>query len=161
MLAIYIVAGVILSALAIVGAFFGTLYVLKRREEADLERYLQDENCKWERMHDEDSPEGSVVFRNTEPESSGIEMRAYYFTQLPEDAEDEGVCLSIIDPERSNGMILNGFGRALDAMEFGDGLWNDQFLGDAGIMERTIEEKRVAWDQMQREVIIAHYSLYM
>ena len=43
----------------------------------------------------------------------------------------------------------------------GDGIWHDQFLGDAGIMEKMITEKRVAWDQVQREIIVAHYSLFM
>ena len=46
-------------------------------------------------------------------------------------------------------------------MKFGDDLWKQQFLGDIGIMERVIEEKRVAWDQLQREVVIGHYSLCM
>ena len=58
-------------------------------------------------------------------------------------------------------MILNGFDRVLDAMQFGDGLWNDRFLGDAGIMERTIAETRVAWDQMQMEIIVGRYGLFM
>ena len=88
-------------------------------------------------------------------------MRVYYYGQVPEGGEDEGVCLSIIDPERHNGMILNGFGRPLDAMQFGDGIWNDQFLGDTGIMERMITEKRIAWDQMQMDIIVGHYSLFM
>ena len=161
MLAIYIVVGAILVTLVIFGAFFGTIFTQKRRDEAELRRYLEGDECKWERMSTEERSPGSLLFRNTAPDSIGIEMRAYYFTDLPKGAEDEGVCLSIVDPNRNNGMILNGFGRMVDAMQFGDNLWNEQFLGDAGIMERVIEEKRVAWDQMQREVIIAHYSLYM
>ena len=88
-------------------------------------------------------------------------MRVYFLSEPPEDAEYEGVCLSIVDPERVNGMILEGFGRLVDAMQFGDGLWNDRFLGDAGIMERTIMEKREDWDQMQMEIIVGHYSHFM
>ncbi len=88
-------------------------------------------------------------------------MRAYYFVEVPEGVEDEGVCLSIIDRQRGNGMILNGFARVLDAMQFGDDLWEEQFLGDVGIMEKVIEAKRVGWDQSQREVVIGHYTLCM
>ncbi len=58
-------------------------------------------------------------------------------------------------------MILNGCEHVLDAMQFGDGLWNDQFLADTGMMERMITEKRVAGDQLQREIIVGHYSLFM
>ncbi len=152
---------VIFIVLALVGAFFSYGYMAKRKEEGDLRRYLQGENCKWETMPPpRTSSDGGVFYKNTDPESSGIEMRVYYFSQ-PADSEDEGVCLSIIDPENSNGMILNGFAQALEAMEFGDGLWKDRFLGDAGIMERTITEKRAEWDQAQRDIIIGHYSLFM
>ena len=161
MLAVYIVAGVVLFALLVVGTVYGTSYLIKRKDEADLDRYLGDEECGWERMPTEGGAEGNVLFRNAEPESVGIEMRVYYVSELPEGQEDEGVCLSIIDPARSDGVILNGFGRSLDAMQFGDGIWHDRFLGDAGIMEKMITEKRVAWDQMQREIIVAHYSLFM
>jgi hypothetical protein len=58
-------------------------------------------------------------------------------------------------------MVLNGFAKTLEAMKFGDDLWNDRFLGDAGIMERTITEKREEWDQPQRDIIIGHYRLFM
>ena len=74
----------------------------------------------------------------------------YTSTLSPSDGsegDNEGVCLSIIDTENRNGMILNGFALHLEAMQFGDTLWNDHFLGDTGIMERMITEKRVAWDQ--------------
>ena len=162
MLAVYIVVGVVLFTLAIIGAFLGTGYLLKRKDKGDLERYLRRNDCRWEQVSaTADDPSASVLFKNGEPEESGIEMRVYYIAQVPAGAEDEGVCLSIIDPGRSNGMILNGFGRTLDAMQFGDGLWHDRFLGDVGIMERVITEKRVEWDQLQREVIIGHYSLCM
>ena len=161
MLVVYVVLGIVLFALAIVGAVFGTLHIMKRRDEAELERYLQDEDCDWESIPTTGGPEMSVLFRNTKSESSGIDMRVYFLSESPEDAEYEGVCLSIIDPERVNGMILEGFGRLVDAMQFGDGLWNDRFLGDAGIMERTIMEKREDWDQMQMEIIVGHYSHFM
>ncbi len=161
MLVVYIVGGVVLFALAVVGTVYGISYLIKGKDEADLDRYLGDEECRWERMPTQGGGEANVLFRNTEPESAGIEMRVYYVSELPEGQEDEGVCLSIIDPARSDGVILNGFGRSLDAMQFGDGIWHDQFLGDAGIMEKMITEKRVAWDQVQREIIVAHYSLFM
>ena len=161
MLVVYVVLGIALFALAIVGALFGTLHIMKRRDEAELERYLQDEDCDWESIPTTGGPEMSVLYRNTKSESSGIDMRVYFLSESPEDAEYEGVCLSIIDPERVNGMILEGFGRLVEAMQFGDGLWKDHFLGDAGIMERLIMEKREAWDQMQMEIIVGHYSHFM
>ena len=161
MLVVYVVLGIVLFALAIVGAVFGTLHIMKRRDEAELERYLQDEDCDWESIPTTGGPEMSVLLRNTKSASSGIDMRVYFLSESPEDAEYEGVCLSIIDPERVNGMILEGFGRLVDAMQFGDGLWKDHFLGDAGIMERLIMEKREAWDQMQMEIIVGHYSHFM
>ena len=161
MLVVYVVVGIVLFALAIVAAFFGTMHLMKRRDEAELERYLQDEDCDWERMETSGGPEMSVLFHNAKPASSGVEMRVYYLTEPPEDAKYEGVCLSIIDPQRANGMILEGFGRLVDAMQFGDGLWNDHFVGDVGIMEQKITEKREAWDQMQMEIIVGHYSHFM
>ncbi len=164
LLIVLIVAIVVSSVLLMVGAVLGVSYLYKRKGAADLTRYLQDGSCKWERIavpSDAADDHRSILYKNTAPESSGIEMRAYYYSQLPEGAEDEGVCLSIIDPKRNNGMILNGFDRVLDAMQFGDGLWNDRFLGDAGIMERTIAETRVAWDQMQMEIIVGRYGLFM
>ena len=161
MLVVYVVLGIALFALAIVGAFFGTMYLMKRRDEAELERYLEDEDCDWESIPTSGGPEMSVLFRNTKPAASGIEMRVYFLSEPPDDAEYEGVCLSIIDPERVNGIILEGFGRLVDGMQFGDGLWKDHFLGDAGIMEQKITEKREAWDQMQMEIIVGHYSHFM
>lgn len=164
MLIIYIVVIIVAFAVLMVGAFFGISYLTRRKEAAALARYLKGENCEWERIPTPSEAaidtEGDVLYKNAAPESSGIEMRAYY-SRPPEGAEDEGVCLSIIDPRRTNGMVLNGFEHALDAMQFGDGLWNDQFLGDTGIMEGMITEKRVAWDQLQREIIVGHYSLFM
>ena len=161
MLVVYVVLGIALLALAIVGAFFGTLHIMKRRDEAELERYLQDEDCDWERMETTSGLEMSVLFRNAKPVSSGIEMRVYFLSEPPDDAKHEGVCLSIIDPQRGNGMILEGFAQLVDAMQFGDGLWNDHFVGDVGIMEQKITEKREAWDQMQMEIIVGHYSHFM
>ena len=161
MLIVYVVVGIALFAVAIVGAFFGAMHLIKRRDEAELERYLQDEDCDWERMETMGGAEMSVLFRNTKPASSGIEMRVYFLSEPPDDAEYEGVCLSIIDPQRGNGMILEGFAQLVDAMQFGDGLWNDHFVGDVGIMEQKITEKREAWDQMQMEIIVGHYSHFM
>ena len=161
MLVVYVVLGIALLALAIVGAFFGTMHLMKRRDEAELERYLQDEDCDWERMETMGGAEMSVLFRNAKPAASGIEMRVYFLSEPPDDAEYEGVCLSIIDPQRGNGMILEGFARLVDAMQLGDGLWNDHFVGDVGIMEQKITEKREAWDQMQMEIIVGHYSHFM
>ena len=164
MLVIWIVVIIVLVAVLMVGAFFGVSYIMRRKVAADLDRFLRGENCKWERVRAPgeaaNDAEGDVLYTNAAPKSSGIEMRAYY-SPPPDGTEDEGVCLSIIDPRHTNGMILNGFERVLDAMQFGDGLWNDQFLGDAGLMERMITEKRVAWNQLQREIIVAHYSLFM
>ena len=161
MLVVFVVLGIALFALAIVGALFGTRHIMKRRDEAELERYLQDEDCDWERMPTTGGSEMSVLFHNTKSASSGIEIRVYFLSEPPDDSEYEGVCLSIIDPQCSNGMILEGFGRVVDAMRFGDGLWNDHFVGDVGIMEQKITEKREAWDQMQMEIIVGHYSHFM
>ena len=119
--------------LAVVAAFFGFHYMMKGKEASDLRRYLQRDGCQWESMTPPGAG-GGIYYKNGEPEASGIEMRVYRIDQ-PAEAEDEGVCLSIIDPANGNGMILNGFPVALEAMEFGDGLWHDRFLGDAGIME--------------------------
>ena len=163
-LIISIVVIVVAFAVLMVGAFFGISYLTRRKQAADLDRYLKGENCQWERIptpgEAATDTEGDLLYKNAAPESNGIEMRTYY-SRPPAGAEDEGVCLSIIDPRRTNGMILNGFEHVLNAMQFGDGLWNDQFLADTGIMERMITEKRVAWDQLQREIIVGHYSLFM
>ena len=162
MLAVYIVIGVVVAIIAIVGGFYASVRLMKGRDSADLARFLGRDGCAWEEVSTPEGGPDTVLFKNREPEKNGIEMRAYYYAEVPpEGTEDEGVCLSIIDPERINGMILNGFARPLDAMKFGDDLWKQQFLGDIGIMERVIEEKRVAWDQLQREVVIGHYSLCM
>ena len=161
MLALYIVIGVVVVIGAIVGGFYASVRLMRGKDAADLERFLRSKSCTWEQVPTMEGGPDTVLYKNSEPESSGIEMRAYYFAEVPEGAEDEGVCLSIIDPERSNGMILNGFGRPLDAMQFGNDLWKQQFLGDVGIMEKVIEAKRVEWDQLQREVVIGHYSLCM
>jgi hypothetical protein len=161
LLAVYIVIGVVVAIAAIVGGFYASVRLMRGKEAADLERFLRNDSCTWAQVP---TPEGgldTVLYKNAQPEASGIEMRAYYFEEVPEGVEDEGVCLSIIDPNRVNGMILNGFARPLDAMQFGNEMWNQTFLGDVGIMERVIEEKRAAWDQSQREVVIGHYSLCM
>ena len=76
-------------------------------------------------------------------------------------ADDDDFCLSIISQEQRTGMILNGFIRPLEAMQFGDSLWNDRFLSDAGIMEEMITDKRVAWNQIQEDVIIANFHMFM
>ncbi len=161
MLALYIVIGVVVVIAAIVGGFYASVRLMRGKDSADLQRFLGRESCTWEEVATPEGGPDTVLFKNREPEDSGIEMRAYYYAEVPEGTEDEGVCLSIIDPERINGMILNGFARPLDAMQFGDDLWKQQFLGDVGIMERVIEAKRVEWDQTQREVVIGHYSLCM
>lgn len=161
MLALYIVIGVIVVIAAIVGGFYASVRLMRGKDAADLERFLRNKTCTWEPVPTMEGGPETVLYKNSEPEASGIEMRAYYFAEVPEGVEDEGVCLSIIDPERSNGMILNGFARPLDAMQFGNDLWKQQFLGDVGIMEKVIEAKRVEWDQLQREVVIGHYSLCM
>ena len=159
MLVVYIVIGVVVAIAAIVGGFYASVRMMRGRDSAALERFLGNASCTWEQVPTMEGGPETILYKNSEPEASGIEMRAYYFTEVPEGVEDEGVCLSIIDPERINGMILNGFSRPLDAMQFGDDLWKQQFLGDIGIMEKVIESKRVEWDQSQREVVIGHYSL--
>ena len=165
MLILGIVLAVIAAILVIAGSVYWLTRLMKQKEVSDLNRYLQGENCQWERMG---SPESQVIddgvyFVNHAPEAQGIQMRVYEYAEPPEGVEgdNEGVCLSIIDTTNRNGMILNGFSLHLEAMQFGDTLWNDHFLGDTGIMERMITEKRVAWDQMQQEIIVGHYALFM
>ena len=165
MLILGIVLAVIAAVLVIAAAVYWLTRLMKQKEVSDLNRYLQGENCQWERMGNTESQviDEGVYFVNHAPEAQGIEMRVYEYAE-PSDGtrgDDEGVCLSIIDTTNRNGMILNGFALHLEAMQFGDTLWNDHFLGDSGIMERMITEKRVAWDQMQQEIIVGHYALFM
>ena len=164
-----LILGISLGAVAVIVVVAVGLYwlaqVLEHKDTWELNRYLRGEDCQWERTGDADAEvtDKSAYFINHAPESQGIEMRVYEYDE-PSDGsqgDNEGVCLSIIDRENRNGMILNGFALHLEAMQFGDTLWNDHFLGDSGIMERMITEKRGEWDQMQQEIIIGHYSLFM
>ncbi len=165
MLILGIVLAVIAAILMIAGAVYWLTRVMRQKEVSDLTRYLEGENCHWERMGSAEAEviDEGVYFVNHAPASQGIEMRVYEYAEPPDGAEgdDEGVCLSIIDTANRNGLILNGFALHLEAMQFGDTLWNDHFLGDTGIMERMITEKRVAWDQIQQEIIVGHYALFM
>ena len=165
MLILGIVLAVIAAVLVIAAVVFWLTRLMRQKEVADLNRYLQGEDCQWERMGDSAAEviDEGVYFVNHAPRSEGIEMRVYEYAEPLDGSEgdDEGVCLSIIDTGNQNGMILNGFSLHLEAMQFGDTLWNDHFLGDTGIMERMITEKRVAWDQMQQEIIVGHYALFM
>ena len=164
---IAIVIVVVLAALLVIaGGIYFLVRVMKNKETADLNKYVQSDNSSWERMGSpgsEGDVAGSFYFINHVPEAQGIEMRVYDYAEPTDGSpgDDEGVCLSIIDRANRNGMILNGFALHLDAMKFGDTLWNDQFSGDAVIMERVITEKRAAWDQVQQEIIIGHYALFM
>ena len=169
MLILGIVLAVIAAILVIAASVFWLTRFIRQKEQADLNRYLQSTECQWERMGGEVAENGGngagalLYFVNQAPATQGIEMRVYEYDEPPDGSEgdDEGVCLSIIDTANRNGMILNGFALHLEAMQFGDTLWNDHFLGDTGIMERMITEKRVAWDQMQQEIIVGHYALFM
>ena len=166
MLILGIVLAVIAAILVIAGAVYWLTRLMRQKETADLNRYLQSTGCQWERMGNSGATnvvDGNIYFVNHAPASQGIEMRVYEYAEPSDGSEgdDEGVCLSIIDTANRNGMILNGFALHLEAMQFGDTLWNDHFLGDTGIMERMITEKRVAWDQMQQEIIVGHYALFM
>ena len=166
MVILIVVVAVIAAVVLVAGAVYFLMRVMRQKESADLNRYLQSADCQWERMGDApaaEAPSDNLHFVNRAPEAQGIEMRVYEYAE-PSDGsqgDNEGVCLSIIDRANRNGMILNGFGLHLEAMQFGDTLWNDHFLGDSGIMERMITEKRVEWDQMQQEIIIGHYALFM
>ena len=166
MVVVIVVVAVIAAVALVAGSVYFLMRVMRQKEQADLNRYLQSEDCQWERQGGAStagSENGMVFFVNQAPASQGIEMRVYEYDEPVDGTEgdDEGVCLSIIDVNNQNGMILNGFALHLEAMQFGDTLWNDHFLGDAGIMERMITEKRVAWDQMQQEIIVGHYALFM
>ena len=166
MLILGIVLAVIAAVLVIAAAVFWLTRFISQKEEADLNRYLQSAECQWERMGASQASadeNGTQFFVNQAPAAQGIQMRVYEYASPSDGTEgdDEGVCLSIIDMANQNGMILNGFALHLEAMQFGDTLWNDHFLGDTGIMERMITEKRVAWDQMQQEIIVGHYALFM
>ena len=165
-----LILGIVLAVVAAILVIAGTVYwltrLMRQKETADLNRYLQSAECQWERMGGSAASEvieENVYFVNHAPASQGIEMRVYEYAEPSDGTEgdDEGVCLSIIDTANRNGMILNGFALHLEAMQFGDTLWNDHFLGDTGIMERMITEKRIAWDQMQQEIIVGHYALFM
>ena len=166
MVIVIVVVAVIVALAVIAGGVYFITRMMKQREAADLNRYLQSEASNWERLGGSGSGEvleEGVYFVNHAPAAQGIEMRVYEYAE-PSDGsrgDDEGVCLSIIDTANRNGMILNGFALHLEAMQFGDTLWNDHFLGDTGIMERMITEKRIAWDQMQQEIIVGHYALFM
>lgn len=167
MLILGIVLAVIAAILVLAASVFWLTRFMRQKEQADLNRYLQSAECQWERMGSSAATNGSdagtLFFVNHAPVSQGIEMRVYEYAEPSDGSEgdDEGICLSIIDSANQNGLILNGFALHLEAMQFGDTLWNDHFLGDTGIMERMITEKRVAWDQMQQEIIVGHYALFM
>ncbi len=165
MLIVIVVVAVIVAVLLIAGVVFWFTRFMSQKETADLNRYLQGESCQWERMQTSatESDDDSLYFVNHAPVSQGIEMRVYEYAEPMDGSEgdDEGICLSIIDRENQNGMILNGFALHLEAMQFGDTLWHDHFLGDTGIMERMITEKRVAWDQIQQEIIVGHHALFI
>ena len=143
MVIVIVVVAVIAAILLVSGAVYWLVRVMKQKESADLNRYLQGENCQWEQMKGA-SADDNPNFVNHAPAVQGIQMRVYEYAEPSDGSEgdDEGVCLSIIDLENSNGMILNGFALHLDAMQFGDTLWNDRFLGDTGIMEKMITEKK-------------------
>ena len=162
MIVVIVIVAVIAAILLVAGGVYFLMRVIRQKEAADLNRYLQREDCQWERLADE-SGNGAMYFANHSATIRGIEMRVYEYAEPVDGSEgdDEGVCLSIIDRANRNGMILNGFTLHLEAMQFGDTIWNDQFLGDSGIMERMIQDKRVEWDQMQQEIIIGHYALFM
>ena len=165
MIILVIVIAVIAALLLIAGAAYWLTRLMRQKEVSDLNNYLQSESCKWERMGNAatNTIDDGVYFVNQTPASEGIEMRVYEYAEPVDGSEgdDEGICLSIIDRDNQNGLILNGFALHLEAMQFGDTLWNDHFLGDTGIMERMISEKRVAWDQMQQDIIVGHYALFM
>ena len=166
MVVVIVVVAVVAAVVLVAGAVYFLMRVMRQKEAADLNRYLQSEDCQWERQGDapdNGADEGIPFFVNQAPASQGIEMRVYEYDEPVDGTEgdDEGVCLSIIDRANRNGMILNGFALHLEAMQFGDTLWNDHFLGDTGMMERMITEKRTAWDQMQEEIIVGHYALFM
>ena len=166
MVIVVVVVAVIAAVVLVAGAVYFLMRVMRQKEAADLNRYLQSADCQWERLDgpaDGPGADENVYFINHAPEPQGIQMRVYHYAEPADGSQgdDEGVCLSIIDPANHNGMILNGFALHLEAMQFGDTLWNDRFLGDTGIMERMITEKRVEWDQMQQEIIIGHYALFM
>ena len=166
MVIVIVVVAVIAAIAVVAGAVYFLMRVMRQKEEADLNRYLQSAECQWERqggVSTATAENGMLFFVNHAPRTQGIEMRVYEYDEPDDGSEgdDEGVCLSIIDLENQNGMILNGFALHLEAMQFGDTLWNDHFLGDAGIMERMITEKRSEWDQMQQEIIVGHYALFM
>ena len=161
-----VVVVVVAAVLLLAGAVFWLMRLIRQKETADLNSYLQAEDCQWERMGNaaaSNAVDQEVFFVNHAPAPQGIEMRVYEYAEPSDGSEgdDDGICLSIIDLSNRNGMILNGFALHLEAMQFGDTLWNDHFLGDSGIMERMIEEKRVAWDQMQQEIIVGHYPLFV
>ena len=166
MVIVIVVVAVIAAVVLVAGAVYFLMRVMRQKETADLNRYLQSADCQWERMEGAAAAEdasNNLYFINRAPEAQGIQMRVYEYAEPVDGSEgdDEGVCLSIIDTANRNGMILNGFALHLEAMQFGDTLWNDHFLGDSGIMERMITEKRVEWDQMQQDIIIGHYALFM
>ena len=162
---IAIIAIVVVAVLVVAGAIFWAIRFLRGQEANQLNRYLQEENCQWARntQATAGSSVETVYFVNGAPEPQGIEMRVYYYGGPADGSrgDDDDYCLSIINQEQRTGMILNGFIRPLEAMHFGDSLWNEQFLSDAGIMEETITEKRIAWNQLQEDVIIANYHMFM
>lgn len=163
MLAAYIVIGVAVGA-AIIAFAAWVLYTLRRKDADDLARYLRGGDCRWTAITaasdgSSNAPE-AIHYTHSGPDAKGIEMRVYDFSRFPghEGDDEDGICLSIIDHNNLNGMVLNRFDRELDALQFGDRLWNETFLEDPEVMARVIAEKRAAWDQEQKLVIMAHYG---
>ena len=123
MIWIYVVIGV---GLVVAAVWLG--YMVWRKDAADLARYLNRDGCPWERIsRTSATPEAPelVYYHNVGPDASGVEMRAYDYSQFPGQGEydEDGICLSVIDNSSGHGVVLNEFGRVLDALRFGDELW--------------------------------------
>ncbi len=161
MIWIYVVIGV---GLVVAAVWLG--YMVWRKDAADLARYLNRDGCPWERIsRTSATPEAPelVYYHNVGPDASGVEMRAYDYSQFPGQGEydEDGICLSVIDNSSGHGVVLNEFGRVLDALRFGDELWRDTFHEDPAVMQQMIEEKKEDWDQLQRDIMVIPYNHFM
>ena len=83
MLILGIVLAVIAAILVIAAVVFWLSRMMSQKEVADLNRYLQGEDCEWERLGSSTAGtiEDGVYFVNHAPAPQGIEMRVYEYAE--------------------------------------------------------------------------------
>ncbi len=141
----------------------GAWRLVSNREAVALRRYLRSAGCPWARVT---TIGGGEFFTHNNTGAGRIQLRVYSYTEPLDGSpgDDEGICLSIVDQDNMNGVILNGFARPLEAMQFGNSLWSEKLLDNPELLEELVTEKRTIWalaSQNQgtsENFLVAHYS---